>query len=123
MGFSTVDEVEVSAASGTLYEHGWHSWSPTTTYPLAQPVSERPALRWQQLMRYRPESPAPAEGFQAEGLLVVDPGTGGPCRVYAASDPGEAVPSIRAHLIGERLLVASDGPVRTHEVEGGIETA
>ena len=123
MVFSTVDEVDVSARTGSVHEHGWQSWSPTSTYPVSASVSPRPQLHWQQLMRYRPETPAPSGGFQGEGLLVVEPGTGSPCHVYSAPEPGQTVPSIRANLVGDRLLVESVGPVRAEVVEGGIETS
>jgi alpha-galactosidase len=75
---------------------------------------------WQQTMRFRPETPPPPEGFQAEGLLVVDPGDGTPLRVYAAEDPHVDVPSIRARLEGTTLVVSGDGPVRTSVVPGGL---
>ncbi len=74
-------------------------------------------------MRFRPETPAPRGGFQAEGLLVVDPGTGSPSRVYAARDAHQEVPSIRADLVGDRLVVAADGPVSVESAPAGIELA
>jgi len=120
--FSVIDEVDVSVECGSVHEHGWQSWSPTSTYSVAQ-TSPRPERDWQHLMRFRPETPAPPRGFQAEGLLVIDPGTGGPTRVYAARDAREEVPSIRAELHGGRLVVEADGPVTVELVEDGIGVA
>jgi len=118
--FSPIDEVDVSPERATVYEHGWQSWSPTSTYPVTQ-TSPRPELRWQHPMRFRPETPAPPRGFQAEGLLAVDPGTGDATRVYAAPDARQEVPSIRAQLRGNRLIVTSNGPATRQLVAGGIE--
>ncbi len=120
MTFAPIDEVDVSVEHATVYEHGWQSWSPTSTYPVSH-TSPRPAQGSHHLMRFRPETPAPAPGFQAEGLLVVDPGTGSPSRVYAARDAHTEVPSIRAQLLGDRLVVATDGPVTVELAPGGIE--
>ena len=122
MTFSPIDELDVSAEHGRVYEHGWQSWSPTSTYTVSQ-TSPRPVHEWQQLMRFRPELPGPPSGFQAEGLLVVDPGTGSPSKVYAARDIRQEVPSIRAELLDGRLAVTADGPVTVDLVRGGIEPA
>ncbi|MFZ5850549.1 MAG: glycoside hydrolase family 36 protein [Actinomycetota bacterium] len=110
MTFSPIDEVALAGGQGTVYEHGWQSWSPTGTYP-CRASSPRPATDWQQRMRFRPGHPPPPGGFQGEGLLVVDPGHGGPVLRYAADGHADAVPSIRAELVGDRLIVTSDGPV------------
>lgn len=120
--FSPADEVKVDVEGGRLYEHGWQSWSPTTTYRLTE-TSIRPEQQWQHLNRFRPETPAPERGFQAEGLMVLDPGTGGPVRVYAAAEPAMTVPSIRAELVGGNLVVSADGPITTEEVPGDLQTA
>jgi alpha-galactosidase len=118
--FSAIDEVDVSPERGMVYEHGWQSWSPTSTYPVTE-TSPRPERGWQHPMRFRPETPAPRRGYQAEGLLVVNPGTGGPTRLYAAPDARQEVPSIRAQLRGNRLVVSSNGPATGQVVAGGIE--
>lgn len=119
--FTPVDECWVDVTRARVYEHGWQSWSPTTTYSVTD-TSARPALGWQQVMRFRPETPAPAAGFQAEGLLVVEPEPGRQ-RVYAAADPRTEIPSIRAELHGNRLVVSADGPVRSHDTEGTLGRA
>jgi alpha-galactosidase len=108
--FTQVDEVAVAIPEAQVHEHGWQSWSPTATYELTEHAA-RPEHEWQQLMRFRPETPAPAQGFQGEGLLVLDPGTSDPLRVYSATDPTRCVPSIRAQLVQGHVLVSADGPV------------
>lgn len=109
MTFSPVDEVTVSRTAGRVYEEGWQSWSPTTTYRVTE-TSRRPESDLRHLMRFRPGVDQPESGFQAEGLLAVDPGNGDPVRVYGARG-GSEVPSIRAELAGDTLRISADGPV------------
>jgi alpha-galactosidase len=110
-GFAPLDELQVDPRRATVYEHGWQSWSPSGVHP-ADGTSERPRLGWQHVMRFRPGAALPANGFQGEGLLVVVPGDGEPVRTFAAADATVDVPSIRARLEGDRLVVAADGPVQ-----------
>jgi alpha-galactosidase len=117
----SLGEVVVDGRRGRVYEHGWQSWSPTTTYPVMA-TSHRPRNANDQTMCCRPGRPGPEVGFQGEGLLAVDPGTGGPVEVFAAATAGE-VPSIRAQLDGERLVVTADGPVERLAPAGGLEHA
>jgi alpha-galactosidase len=107
--FGVVDVVRTDPGRATVYEHGWQSWSPSASYPVGA-TSYRPRRAEILTMCYRPERPAPGSGFQGEGLLAVDPGDGGPVRVYGATGP-TAVPSIRASYDGGRLTVSADGPV------------
>src|SRR6266508_3470016 len=109
MGCEVIDEVSVDRRHGRVFEHGWQSWSPTTSYTAAA-RSYRPVEPAMDLMCYRPHKPAPAHGFQSEGLLVVDPGHGGQVRRYAAADTTTSVPSIRASYLDGRLVVTADGP-------------
>src|SRR5689334_11808990 len=110
MAFETVDEVPVDPASARVYEHGWQSWSPTTTYP-ATGTSWRPVRAPSAVMSYRPGKPGPERGFQGEGLLAVEPGDGSPVRLYATTDGLTEVASIRASYADRRVLVSTDGPV------------
>ena len=112
MEFNSVDEVAVDAGTARVYEHGWQSWSPTHTYPVTE-TSHRPVRRPSQIMSYRPGKPAPADGFQGEGLLAVDPGGRGPARLYATTDGQAEVPSIRASFVDDRVMVSADGQVET----------
>ncbi len=102
-------EVPVDPDRGRVYEHGWQSWSPTTVHPVGGTGHRavRPAM---QIMCYRPGRPGPARGFQGEGVLAVDPGTGEPARLYAARDGLTGVPSIRAELVERRMVVSADDP-------------
>jgi alpha-galactosidase len=70
-------------------------------------------------------SPGPARGFQGEGLLVLDPGTGAPVRLYAARDGLVRVPSIRAEPVDGRMVVSADDPEGVEErlVGGPAEAA
>lgn len=119
--FTEVAEVRVGPGA-TVYEHGWQSWSPSGTYP-ADGRSPRAGQRDWLTMGYRPELAAPDAGFQGEGLLALDPGDGGPIRVWSAPDPTRAVPSIRLRAEGDRLVVAANGPVREDAYRGGLEPA
>lgn len=112
VAFELCDEVPVDPAQAQVYEEGWQSWSPTSTYPVAaQPP--RPATEWRRRGNYRPEIAPPPDGFQGEGLLAVDPGDGSPVRIYAALDP-LTIPSIRATVAGEHVAVSADGPIASH---------
>jgi alpha-galactosidase len=105
-----------------VYESGWQSWSPSGVYPAAG-TSPRAARPDWQAMGYRPETTAPPEGFQGEGLLAWEHEAGGTATVVSAADPTVEVPSIRARLIGDRLEVTADGPVVVHRMPGGIGVA
>lgn len=121
MRFREVAEIPI-APGARVYEHGWQSWSPAGAYP-AQGISARPRGPLNQIMGYRPGKPLPEQGFQGEGLLAVDPGDGGPVRVYAAADPATDVPSIRACAVDGRVLVSADGEVAETSCSGSLGTA
>lgn len=121
MPFETIDEVAVRSDTGRVYEHGWQSWSPTSDYPVTG-TGTRATDERHQTMGYRPGHPAPGVGFQGEGLLAVDPGGGGPIRVYAAEDPRH-VPSIRATYRSGTLTVSADGRVSALSLDPPLTTA
>jgi len=106
---TVIDDVDVDPATARVYEHGWQSWSPTRVHGVRE-TSARPEHDWQHTMRFRPGTPLAADGFQAEGLLLVEARTGEPVRVYAATDSTLDVPTLRARLSGDRLVVATDAP-------------
>jgi alpha-galactosidase len=116
-----VEEVSVDVRVARVYEHGWQSWSPAASYAV-DATSYRPHRPEIATMCYRPGRPAPARGFQGEGLLAVDPGDGGPVRVYGATEP-TVVPSIRASLADGRLTVSADGPVTAALLPGPLRAA
>jgi len=119
--FEVVEVVPVDPRVGRVYEHGWQSWSPSGTYPVTA-TSYRPRRPEIATMCYRPGRPAPAAGFQGEGLLAVDPGDGGPVRVYGATDP-TTIPSIRASTADRRLTVSADGPMTAGTFAGPLPAA
>jgi alpha-galactosidase len=120
--FRPVLELDVDAASGLVYEHGWQSWSPAGVHRPGA-TSPRPGRpRWQ-TMAYRPETPAPQEGVQGEGLLAVQPERDAPVTIVAAPDPHTEVPSIRAHLADGRMVVSADGEVTTSTHPGPLHDA
>jgi alpha-galactosidase len=116
-----IDEVTVDAATARIYAEGWQSWSPASWYP-ATASALRPAEEWQHLMRFRPGTPVAESGLQAEGLLVVDPGTGAPARRYATTDLA-VVPTLHAEVRGDHVVVRSTGPVQTRDHADGGEAA
>jgi alpha-galactosidase len=120
--FTEVATVRIDPAHARVYEHGWQSWSPSTTYAVTD-RSYRPVRAETQTMGFRPGKPAPESVFQGEGLLVLDPGTGQGVQLWAAEDPPAEVASIRLELRGEDALVTADGPVEHSEDAGEIETA
>lgn len=111
MTFSDLDELTVHPDRARVYEHGWQSWSPSTTYPVTA-TSARPVADWRRVGSYRPGEAVPETGFQGEGVLALDPGDGSPVTLWgAAGTPGSPVPSIRATLAGRRLKICSDAAV------------
>lgn len=93
-----------------VYEHGWQSWSPAGLYPADLAASPRPHRPIWQTMAFRPEAPAPAAGFQGEGLLVLV-NEDRTVEVFLAPDPTVAVASIRAHVRDGRVVVSAFGEV------------
>lgn len=96
-----------------VYEHGWQSWSPAGVYPADLSHSPRPHKHIWQTMAFRPEKPAPRNGFQGEGLLAVITADR-TVDVFYAPRPDVEVPSIRARVEGGRLVVSADGDVGHH---------
>jgi alpha-galactosidase len=102
--------IPVDRARARVYEHGWQSWSPTTVYRLDQRPF-RPVSDLRRVGNYRPERTAPVDAFWGEGLLAVDPGTGEEIQVFGATSPAGPIPSIRAELSGDAVVVSADGEV------------
>ena len=73
-------------------------------------------------MRFRPGTPLTAGALQAEGLLVVDPGTGEPARRYAPLDPVD-VPTLRATARAARSWSAPPGRSASRCIPAGGEAA
>ncbi len=114
-----IDEVPVDVAAGRVYAEGWQSWSPAGWYAV-DATSPAPDEEWQHLMRFRPGTPVQATGLQAEGLLVIEPGTGEPARLYGTTDPTD-VPTLHTELVGERLVVRSAGTPLVRTARDGAD--
>jgi len=111
-----VDEIVVDPASVRVYAEGWQSWSPTTW--LGPGSAHRPDTAWEHTMRFRPGAPVPTTGWQGEGLLVVDPGTGEAAKLYGDREAEADVTSLRATLVGDRLVVtAEQDPITIRAVD------
>jgi alpha-galactosidase len=123
--FRPVAEVPVETGQGQVFEHGWQSWSPTTTYAVTA-TSHRPSHQVLQTMCWRPGRPGPERGFQGEGLLAIDPGDGTPVHVFGPSEPSAStcdLPSIRAELSGDRLVVSADRSVDERTCSTSLDQA
>ena len=122
--FSEIGEVGVEPAAARVFEHGWQSWSPTTTYRLTDRPFRATSPSWFPV-NYQGPDPTPPAGFQGEGLLAVDPGNSEPIRIWAATDPALQVSAIRAEQRGDRLVISADGPVEevTEPAAGGLPAA
>ena len=120
--FADVAEVVTDLEHAYVYEHGWQSWSPTGLYP-ALATSPRPRRPVWQTNSYRPERPAPEQGFQAEGLLAVLPADG------PGAPLGRARPNARACRRSGRprrtagVVVSADGPVEELSHDGSLDEA
>jgi alpha-galactosidase len=97
--------IGVDRQRALVYEHGWQSWSPTTAYRLDQRPF-RPVSALRQVGNYRPEVTAPPDAFWGEGLLAVDPGTGEGVHLFAAAGPDGPIPSVRAEVAGDHVVVS-----------------
>ena len=89
--FTDVDEIVCDPETALIHEHGWQSWSPTTTYSLRD-RPYRPAGETIRVVNYRADGAAPEGSFQGEGLLAVQERTGGPVHVFAARPGAAAIP-------------------------------
>ncbi len=103
-------DILIVTNTATVFEHGWQSWSPSTTYGMSdrpwRPMNER-----NRILCYRQETNPGSDVFWGEGLLTVDPGDGSGIRIYAVYDAAENVPSIQGQVHGDRFVVSADGPV------------
>lgn len=109
--FTPVASVPVDPHTARVHEEGWQSWSPSGAYALhAAPY--RPTNDNWATVCYRPGRTVPADTFQGEGLLALDPGDGSPVRLWAAPEPTAEVPSIRLVVRDGQAEVSADGPVK-----------
>jgi len=105
-----IDGFAVDPSRARVFEHGWQSWSPTTTYSLDD-RPWRPSSDRNHFMNYRSSRNPGNDVFSGEGLLGVDPGDGSGCRIYAVHDATESVPSIQAALEHGRIVISAEGSI------------
>lgn len=114
--------VAVHPQRARVFEHGWQSWSPSASYRLTdEPYRARSERN--RLMGYRPGVTPEPGCFWGEGLLAVDPGTGEEVVVVAASAGADPVPSIRADVGTDEVVVRANGPVTARRYPGPLPRA
>lgn len=111
---------DLAAPRPRVYTEGWQSWSPTGWWQPGDPWPAPPQHAVEDAMRRRPGRPVPDATLRGEGLVLVDPGDGGPVRSYAATGPEHEVPSIDVTVTGGRVAVRADGPVEVAEAPGVV---
>ena len=94
------------------------------TYGVAEAPS-RPGGVLGRIANWRPGTSIPNAGFQAEGVLAVVPAEGEPVQTFGVERAGEPLPSIRAELDGDTLVVTATSPVSQGRDDGpgGIDGA
>jgi alpha-galactosidase len=107
-----------------IYAEGWQSWSPTGARAMGGPAP-LPSGECTLVMGYRSDRPPPPVGHQGEGLLAVEL-PGGETRLWLAADAAGEIPSLRASVGGDVLVVSADGPVEElceHSLEAALAAA
>ncbi|HEX5828196.1 MAG TPA: glycoside hydrolase family 36 protein [Candidatus Limnocylindrales bacterium] len=120
----TVARLPADLVTARVFEHGWQSWTPTTTYGIGEtPIRPRD----ERLHRpgAQPGTRGAAGRFQGEGLLAVQPAGGAPVHVFAANSPLAAPVSITAALEGASITVRATDRVYhlVDEGTGGLDGA
>jgi alpha-galactosidase len=117
---NAIDELDLNLTEARVFEHGWQSWSPTTTYAIGD-KKWRPRSERNRIICYRPDTDPGADVFWGEGLLAIDPGDGSGIRIYAVDDAHSSVASIQAEVSGDRVVISANGPV-VRTIDGGPGT-
>jgi len=112
MRFRNIAQIPVDSTRARVYEEGWQSWSPVGSYP-ATATSPRPPDSRAATMGWRAAKLPPPTDFQGEGVLAVE-AEAGVC-VWYGPNPSQEVPSIRARLAGDTIVIAADAA--TDEVD------
>ncbi len=80
MAFEPVAAIDVDPLEGRIYEHGWQSWSPTTTYAVTErpfrptgPVAAPPDPDWSQPSTRAASLSGVGRAFQHGRFWVNDP--------------------------------------------------
>lgn len=111
-----VAELDVDPRSCLIHAEGWQSWTPTTTYRVAdaQWAPVRPETWTSGYGGSRPRPPQRRGVFQGDGLLIIDPANGDEILAVGGVSADREVPVVRSErLAGRRVVVSADGPVST----------
>jgi alpha-galactosidase len=112
MTFHEIAEIPLEP-DARIYTEGWQSWSATTWYRPGEP-QHRPEHDWQHAMRFRPGTDLAEDAYQAEGLMVIDPGDGAPLHVLTGENPPERdedIPTLRARIVDGAARISASAPV------------
>lgn len=126
-----VAELTVDEAAARVFVEGWQTWTPTTTYRLAdRQIGPGDPVTW--ISGYGGSRARPPAGgadlrFQADGLLVIDPGTGDDVvSIGAVPGRGDDIPVIRCwQTEPSRLVITADRPcaITRTPAAGGVPAA
>jgi alpha-galactosidase len=109
---SEIARVPVAPGQARIYAEGWQSWSVTEVLPVtAVPATAGSMSRDSLVVDYQYAAAPPQGMHQGSGLLVLDPGTGGPVEVFAAAEASRRVPVVQARPEGDHVVVTADYPV------------
>lgn len=121
MSFEPIAEVLVTPRDASVYAEGWQSWS-AVALCRADRSSLRPPDDRSLTMGWRPGTPLPEKGIQAEGILALA-APDAPARAWFAPDPSLEVASIRLAALRDRIVVSADAPLQELAVDGQIGDA
>ncbi|WP_341954636.1 glycoside hydrolase family 36 protein [Salinibacterium sp. TMP30] len=117
--FATIAEIPIDVRTARVYEFGWQSWTPSTAYSIND-LSFRASTPARAVSGYRANRPKPLAGFQGDGLLAIETDDSGPVTVFGAIDGRTEVPTIRATVQDNNIVVESDGAVEIQNFSGGF---
>jgi len=112
----------VDPATARVHAEGWQSWTPTTSYSLAD-RQWSPVRTQTWTSGYggsRPRPPARPGVFQGDGLVVVDPGTGEDIVTVGARSADEPIAAVRCeYQKPDRVVLRADAPASVSRSAAG----
>jgi alpha-galactosidase len=104
-----IASLRIDPARAQIFEQGWQSWSPSTTYCVDE-TPYRSSAADVHVMNYRADHFPGTDAFYGEGLLAIDTGVG-EHHVFAAPFGADVIASLRAEVREDVVLVEANGPV------------